>query len=195
MFYANKPDTKAKFIEGYTPRDYLTHWLSQWVHDYGIDGFRVDTAKNVELPAWQQLKTQASAALHEWKQANPDKALDDSPFWMTGEAWGHGVMKSDYYRYGFDAMINFDYQEQAAKAVDCLAEMGPVWQQMADKMQDFNVLSYLSSHDTRLFREGGDKAAELLLLSPGAVQIFTAMNPLVPSAPPAPTRCKAPVQI
>ncbi len=39
-------------------------------------------------------------------------------------------------------------------------------------MQDFNVLSYLSSHDTRLFREGGDKAAELLLLSPGAVQIF-----------------------
>ncbi|WP_042845894.1 alpha-amylase, partial [Salmonella enterica] len=172
VFYANKSDTKAKFIEGYTPRDYLTHWLSQWVHDYGIDGFRVDTAKNVELPAWQQLKTQASAALHEWKQANPDKALDNSPFWMTGEAWGHGVMKSDYYRYGFDAMINFDYQEQAAKAVDCLAEMGPVWQQMADKMQDFNVLSYLSSHDTRLFREGGDKAAELLLLSPGAVQIF-----------------------
>lgn len=93
------------------------------MHDYGIDGFRVDTAKNVELPAWQQLKAQASAALHEWKQANPDKALDDSPFWMTGEAWGHGVMKSDYYRYGFDAMINFDYQEQAAKAVDCLAEM------------------------------------------------------------------------
>lgn len=114
---------------------------------------------------------------------------------MTGEAWGHGVMKSDYYRYGFDAMINFDYQEQAAKAVDCPAGMGPVWQQMADKMQDFNVLSYLSSHDTRLFREGGDKAAELLLLSPGAVQIFTAINPLVPSAPPAPTRCKAPVQI
>ncbi|PWD20537.1 alpha-amylase, partial [Salmonella enterica] len=172
VFYANKPDTKAKFIEGYTPRDYLTHWLSQWVHDYGIDGFRVDTAKNVELPAWQQLKTQASAALREWKQANPDKALDDSPFWMTGEAWGHGVMKSDYYRYGFDAMINFDYQEQATKAVDCLAEMGPVWQQMADKMLDFNVLSYLSSHDTRLFREGDDKAAELLLLSPGAVQIF-----------------------
>lgn len=72
--------------------------------------------------------------------------------------------------------------------------MGPVWQQMTDKMQDFNVLSYLSSHDTRLFREGGDKAAELLLLSPRGADL-TAMNPLVPSAPPAPTRCKAPVQI
>ena len=171
-FYQHKPDTHAKAIAGYTPRDYLTHWLSQWVRDYGIDGFRVDTAKHVELPAWQQLKTQASAALAEWKKANPDKALDDKPFWMTGEAWGHGVMQSDYYRHGFDAMINFDYQEQAAKAVDCLANMDVTWQQMAEKLQDFNVMSYLSSHDTRLFREGGDKAAELLLLAPGAVQLF-----------------------
>ncbi len=171
-FYQHKPDTHAKAIAGYTPRDYLTHWLSQWVRDYGIDGFRVDTAKHVELPAWQKLKTQASAALAEWKKANPDKALDDKPFWMTGEAWGHGVMQSDYYRHGFDAMINFDYQEQAAKAVDCLANMDVTWQQMAEKLQDFNVLSYLSSHDTRLFREGGDKAAELLLLAPGAVQLF-----------------------
>ncbi|WP_260861937.1 alpha-amylase [Citrobacter sp. Marseille-Q6884] len=172
VFYQNKPDTRATAIAGYTPRDYLTHWLSQWVRDYGIDGFRVDTAKHVELPAWQQLKTQASAALAEWKRANPDKALDDKPFWMTGEAWGHGVMQSDYYRHGFDAMINFDYQEQAAKAVDCLATMDLTWQQMAEKLQDFNVLSYLSSHDTRLFREGGNKAAELLLLAPGAVQVF-----------------------
>lgn len=172
VFYKNKMDTHAKAIDGYTPRDYLTHWLSQWVRDYGIDGFRVDTAKHVELPAWQQLKTEASAALREWKKANSDKALDDKPFWMTGEAWGHGVMQSDYYRHGFDAMINFDYQEQAAKAVDCFAQMDTTWQQMAEKLQDFNVLSYLSSHDTRLFREGGNKAAELLLLAPGAVQIF-----------------------
>ncbi|MEB0950983.1 alpha-amylase [Citrobacter sedlakii] len=172
VFYRHKTDTHAKAIDGFTPRDYLTHWLSRWVRDFGIDGFRVDTTKHVELPAWQQLKTQARAALVEWKKANPDKALDDKPFWMTGEAWGHGVMQSDYYRHGFDAMINFDYQEQAAKAVDCLAAIDPTWQQMAEKLQSFNVLTYLSSHDTRLFREGGSNAAELLLLTPGAVQIF-----------------------
>lgn len=67
-FYRHKPDTAAKEIAGYTPRDYLTHWLSQWVRDYGIDGFRVDTAKHVEPDAWQQLKTQATAALAEWKK-------------------------------------------------------------------------------------------------------------------------------
>lgn len=172
IFYRHKPDTNAKEIAGYTVRDYLTHWLSQWVRDYGIDGFRVDTAKHVEKASWQQLKEQSVSALAEWKKANPQKKLDDAPFWMTGESWGHGVMKSDYYNSGFDAMINFDYQEQAAKAVNCLANMDVTWQQMSAKLQDFNVLSYLSSHDTRLFREGGPRAAELLLLAPGAVQIF-----------------------
>ncbi len=73
VFYKNKTDTHAKAIDGFTPRDYLTHWLSQWVRDYGIDGFRVDTAKHVELPAWQQLKTEASAALREWKKLTPTK--------------------------------------------------------------------------------------------------------------------------
>lgn len=81
-------------------------------------------------------------------------------------------MQSDYYRHGFDAMINFDYQDQAAKAATCMANIDLTWQQMADKLQSFNVLSYLSSHDTRLFREGGTTAAELLLLAPGVVQIF-----------------------
>lgn len=172
VFYQHKPDTAAKAIAGFTPRDYLTRWLSQWVRDYGIDGFRIDTAKHVELPAWQQLKTEATEALAQWKKANPGKSPDNGPFWMTGEAWGHGVLKSTYYQNGFDAMINFDYQDQAAKAVDCLANIDLTWQQMADKLQNFNVLSYLSSHDTRLFREGGSEAAELLLLAPGAVQIF-----------------------
>lgn len=172
VFYQHKPDTKAKAIDGFTPRDYLTHWLSDWVREYGIDGFRVDTAKHVDMATLQQLKTQATQALAEWKQANPQKKRDDAPFWMTGEAWGHGVMESSYYRHGFDAMINFDYQEQAAKAADCFASIDLTWQQMAEKLQSFNVLSYLSSHDTRLFREGDQRAAELLLLTPGAVQIF-----------------------
>jgi alpha-amylase len=97
------------------------------------------------------------------EKANPDKALDNAPFWMTGEAWGHGVMQSDYYRHGFDAMINFDYQDQAAKATSCLANIDLTWQHMAEKLQDFNVLSYLSSHDTqpvpRRRQHGGGAAA------------------------------------
>lgn len=172
LFLQHKAHSGAKTIAGYTVRDYLTHWLSQWVRDYGIDGFRVDTAKHVDKATLKQLKEQASAALVAWKQAHPDTKIDNAPFRMTGEAWGHGVMRSDYFDNGFDSMINFDYQEQAASAVNCLAGIDSVWQTMASQLQNFNVLSYLSSHDTRLFREGGQRAAELLLLTPGAVQIF-----------------------
>ncbi len=146
------------------------------------------------MDAWQQLKTQATAALAEWKKANPDKALDAAPFWMTGEAWGHGVMQSDYYRHGFDAMINFDYQDQAAKAATCMANIDLTWQQMADKLQSFNVLSYLSSHDTRLFREGGTTAAELLLLALAPCRFSMATNHRARSAPPARTRCRVPAR-
>ena len=180
VFYRNKPDTAAREIPGATPRDYLVTWLSQWVRDYGIDGFRVDTAKHVEKPTLALLKTRSTEALKQWKAANPSKAPDDAPFWMTGEAWGHGVMKSDYYANGFDAMINFDFQDQAAAALNCFANIDATYQQMAEKMQDLNVLSYLSSHDTRLFFAADAKgslplqqrAADLLLLAPGAVQIY-----------------------
>ncbi|CAI2492192.1 alpha-amylase [Serratia plymuthica] len=180
LFYRHKPDTAAQDIPGATTRDYLTTWLSQWVRDYGIDGFRVDTAKHVEKPTLALLKQRATAALAQWKAANPHQALDDAPFWMTGEAWGHGVMKSDYYQNGFDAMINFDFQDQASQALSCFSSIDATYQQMADKLQDFNVLSYLSSHDTRLFFASDAKgslplqqrAADLLLLAPGAVQIY-----------------------
>ncbi|MCV6071726.1 alpha-amylase family glycosyl hydrolase, partial [Escherichia coli] len=76
-----------------TPREHLITWLSDWVRDYGIDGFRVDTAKHVEMEAWAELKASTTQALAEWKQNHPDKALDDLPFWMTGEVWAHSVVK------------------------------------------------------------------------------------------------------
>ena len=43
-FFANKPDTRVKTIEGFTVRQYLVKWLTDWVREYGIDGFRCDTA-------------------------------------------------------------------------------------------------------------------------------------------------------
>lgn len=104
-------------------------------------------------------------------------------------------MQSDYYRHGFDAMINFDYQEQAAKAVDCLADMDLTWQQMAEKLQNFNVLSYLSSHDTRLFREGASARRSCSCWRRAACKSITGMSLSVHSGQQAPTRCRAPVRI
>ncbi len=183
VFYKNKPDTKAVEIEGYTPRQYLVKWLSDWVAEYGIDGFRVDTAKHVELDAWAELKEASTQALADWKAANPDKKVDDKPFWMTGEVWGHSVEKTDYHTQGgFDSVINFSFQDDAKAGVDCFAYMEPVYAKYATAINsdpEFNVLSYLSSHDTALFY--GTRANTLaeqkaagtsLMLAPGAVQIY-----------------------
>ncbi|MBR0573652.1 MULTISPECIES: alpha-amylase [Pasteurellaceae] len=175
-FFAKK-ETNAKNLDNAKVRDYLITWLSDWVRKYGIDGFRVDTAKHVEKSTWLALKNASSKALKEWQKNHKNFGNN---FWMTGEAWGLGVMKNDYYQNGFDAMINFDFQNEAQKSLDCFANIGETYQLMSNKLTDFNVLSYLSSHDTELFFDKASKqdlnkqkiAGSLLMLSPGAVQIY-----------------------
>lgn len=158
-----------------TPRYHLVKWLTDWVRAYGIDGFRIDTAKHVELPAWQALKAEATKALAEWKAANPGKAVDDRPFWMTGEVWGHGVERSAYFDHGFDAVINFDFQPIAG-ALDDPDALDSLYAAYAGRLNadpSFNVLTYVSSHDTHLFdRDDLIDAGTRLFLLPGAVQIF-----------------------
>ncbi|MBP6411261.1 MAG: hypothetical protein KA313_09195, partial [Pseudarcicella sp.] len=73
-----------------TPRNHIVKWLTDWVREYGIDGFRIDTYKHVEPEAWGVLNTQAAQALNEWKIANPTKKLDNTPFWSVGEDYGAG---------------------------------------------------------------------------------------------------------
>ncbi|WP_051333493.1 alpha-amylase [Aliagarivorans marinus] len=181
-FYQNKPDTKAVEIPGATVRDYLITWLSDWVREYGIDGFRADTVKHVEPEAWLELKLAASRAFEDWKQANPDKVLDDNPFWMTGEFWGQGINHSPLYAKGFDSLINFSFQEDdASKGVGCLAEMQSTYQRYADVLggREEQVLSYISSHDTKLAYGSISKTPEqhqqlgtAFALLPGAIQVF-----------------------
>lgn len=156
-----------------TVRNHLIKWITDWVREYGIDGFRVDTAKHVQLEAWDELKVESNIALQEWKDNNPDKKLDDNDFWMTGEVWGHGVGKSEYFDNGFDSVINFDFQKSLQPN---LSNLEAIYSDYANKINsdpDFNVLSYISSHDTTLFdRSNMINGGTGLLLAPGAVQIF-----------------------
>ncbi len=155
-----------------TPRNHIVKWLTDWVREFGVDGFRIDTAKNVELDAWKTLKEQSVSALREWKEKNPSKKLDDLDFWMVAEAYGHGFYKDDYYYNGFDAVINFDFR----KAVENQSNLENMFSSYASKLNSdpsFNVLNYISSHDDAMFdRNNLYYAADALLLSPGAAQIF-----------------------
>jgi len=172
-----KKDTAAVDLPNTTVRGYLVKWLTGWVREYGIDGFRCDTAKHVELPAWLELKQTGTAALADWKARNPAKKIDDAPFWMVGEVFPHGVDRDAYFDNGFDSLLNFDFQDRKLEDSSGLERL---YADYASRLADgrangksFDVLSYISSHDTKLYpRDHLIDAGSALLLAPGGVQIF-----------------------
>lgn len=171
-FLRQKTDTRAFELPNTTVRGYLVKWLTDWVREYGIDGFRADTVKHVEPAAWAELKTAANAALVDWKARNPTKKIDDEPFWMVGEYWGQGPERSALHQAGFDALINFEFQkegQQFAKPEALFSRYG----KLLSGQPGYSTLSYLSSHDTELFnRNKLEEGGAALMLAPGGVQIY-----------------------
>ena len=168
----------AKYGESNTVTGYLSTWLSEWVREYGVDGFRCDTAKHVDKASWNQLKQACVSALREWRSNNKGKVGADwkEDFWMTGEHWDHGVGYDTYYSEGgFDSMINFAVTGGGALASGSVANTYQGYADQINTKEGFNVLSFMSSHDETLTR--GDEntmlynAAAFLLL-PGGIQIF-----------------------
>ena len=164
-----------------TVRNHMVAWYAQWVEEYGIDGFRCDTAKHVEKESWKALSEACTKALENWRADNPDAtgADWDEDFWMTGEHFGQLLVENDYYTNGFDSMINFAFSPTAAGGADNgmlkAKEINKVYQSYADtinKNDNFNALTYISSHDTGLCRKDLNYQAAALLLLPGGVQIF-----------------------
>ncbi|ELK8599764.1 alpha-amylase [Vibrio vulnificus] len=172
------PGTRVVARDNYTVSDYLIEWQTDWVKRFGIDGYRVDTVKHVEGEVWQRLKQEATKSLDAWRKANGQSG---APFWMMGEVWGHSAYRSPYFDDGFDALINFDMQKKLDKGAACFSQMADTYRDYANtiaQQSDFNPVSYMSSHDTELFFSRFKdyavqrNAANALLLSPGAVQIY-----------------------
>lgn len=167
-----------------TPVNYVLKWLVDFIEDYGIDGYRVDTVKHTESFVWKRLWEQANKAHKKWKKANPEAVLDDSEFYMVGEvynfyasggrAYDYGDQKIDFFDDAFTSLINFDFKGDANKSYE---EIFTKYDQLnRSAFAGKGVVNYLSSHD-----DGGpfDKerkrpfeAGTKLLLSPGAAQIY-----------------------
>lgn len=151
----------------------ITYWLQSWVRKYGVDGFRCDTAKHVDLSSWKTLKNACVEALDDWKTKNPTKALDSTPFWMTGEVWDHGVYKDAYYTDGgFDSIINFSTQGAGLFSQSNVANTYNTFASKINSDPNFNVLSYISSHDSVLARGNSIYNGSAFLLCPGGIQTY-----------------------
>ena len=172
------------------PKYYLVKWLTDWVRDYGIDGFRVDTAKHVDPELWGLLKREAAIALADWRARNPDRLAGDRPFYMVGEVFNHGLLANghtvgaaydygdrvvDFADHGFDGTINMGFPSHLRMPIPALfrafdAELA------TGAFAGRATLNYLASHDDMgphdPARADHFAAAEALLLAPGGAQIY-----------------------
>jgi len=164
---------------GLPPADYISKWLTAWVEEFGINGFRIDTAKHVEIERWEELKERTNEALQTFRENNPELpgASFKEDFFFLGEVWGQGLNRNYYYDQGFDALINFTFQGERRDGPAYFPDRMPrIFENYADSINevgDFTVLSYLSQHDTSLYpRDRLEEGGTYLMLLPGMVKIF-----------------------
>lgn len=150
------------------PAVWIEKWLAAWVEEFGIDGFRCDTAKHVDMYRWGELKALCKTALSTWRASDrcDEYAKDwDEEFWMTGECfgWKYGNGGAWFSTGGFDTMIDFSSNGGSFSSL-------PNW---TDRTGNRQGLLYISSHDTSLGR--GSNQLEIgtqFVLMPGPIQIY-----------------------
>ena len=166
------------------PRYYLIKWLTDYVRVLGIDGFRVDTVKHTEEYVWASLYEQADFAFDQWKEAHPEKVLDDNHFFMVGEVYNYfisggrefdfGDKKVDFFDYGFKSLINFDLKTDATNEYEQIFVKYDTL--LNNELKGVSVLNYLTSHDDGSpfdpQRTKTYEAATKLLLTQGASQVY-----------------------
>jgi alpha-amylase len=166
------------------PRYYVIKWLTDWVREFGFDGYRMDTAKHFGEAVSAELKREAELALADWRRTHPDPVRGSLPFYLMGEVYGYepsqgraysfGDRSVDFFSHGYDGLINFGFKSERGS-------LDEVYSRYAATLHDgalggVSILNYISSHD-----DGGpydrDRSQPLdagtrLLLAPGGAQIY-----------------------
>ena len=167
------------------PRYYVIKWLTDWVREFGIDGYRVDTAKHFGETVSAELKNEAERAFADWKQAHPTQILDSLPFYMVGEVYGYGVgtersynfgdRSVDFFAHGYDALINFGFKAEIAGSLDAVFTKYSTALREGS-LRGVAILNYITSHDDGspydVIRADPMGAGTRLLLAPGGAQIY-----------------------
>ena len=167
------------------PRFYIMKWLTDYITEFGIDGYRADTVKHTEENVWSEFKTECDYAFAQYKKNNPEKVLDNNPFYLVGEVYNYGISGGKYYDFGdkkvnyfdnmFTSQINFEFKWNVKQMPekDVFTKYDAILQ---NELKGFSVLNYLTSHDDgQPFdkeRKLPFKTATMLLLTSGASQVY-----------------------
>lgn len=167
------------------PRFYIMKWLTDYITEFGIDGYRVDTVKHTEAFVWQEFKKECDYAFSEFKKNNPKKVLDSNDFYLVGEVYNYNISagksfdfgdkKVNYFDNSFNSLINFELKWNAAQLpIDSLfTKYAKI---LSSDLKGYGVLNYMSSHDDDKpfdsIRVKPFETATKLLLCPGTSQVY-----------------------
>ena len=166
------------------PRFYIMKWLTDYITEFGIDGYRVDTVKHTEEYVWQEFKNECDYAFAEFKKNNPEKVLDENEFYLVGEVYNYVISNGKAFDFGdktvnyfdkaFNSLINFEIKWNAKQMVakDVFQKYDSL---LNSELKGYGVLNYMTSHDDgQPFdkeRQNPYKTATMLLLTPGTSQV------------------------
>ncbi|GGU78230.1 1,4-alpha-glucan branching enzyme [Streptomyces filipinensis] len=135
----------------WTERPEVVHGMEKiyerWVKDFAVDGFRIDTVKNVGMGFWTQWATalDAYAAAHGRKN-----------FFMFGETYATDTnVTSPYVTQGrLDATLDFPFQDaarsyasQGGSAQKLASVFGDDYKYTTDKANAYEQVTFLGNHD------------------------------------------------
>lgn len=168
------------------PRFYIMKWLTDYITEFGVDGYRVDTVKHTEEHVWQEFRKECDYAFNEYKKNNPDKVLDDNNFYLVGEVYNYGISGGQMFDFGdkkvnyfepesFHSLINFEFKWNS-KEMDYEPLFKRYSEVLNNELENFGTMNYLSSHDDGspfdASRQKPYETANKLLLSPGTSQVY-----------------------
>ena len=119
----------------------------RWVRDFGIDGFRIDTVKHVDMDFWTQWATALDAYAAKQGRKN---------FFMFGEVYSADTsITSPYVTQGrLDATLDFPFQDaarsyasQGGSAQKLAALFGDDYKYTTDKANAYEQVTFLGNHD------------------------------------------------
>ena len=169
---SNLPDFKT---EDPAVSAQLVKWQTQWVKDFGIDYFRVDTVKHVENDTWAELKNALTEVDSDFKMIGE---YAGGGYASNGNTLGTGEMDSD---------LDFDFNDQAANFVK--GNISSIENFLASRNSALNNTymtgQFLGSHDEDGFKQklldGGMKedAATAASMVAASLQITAKGQPVI----------------
>ncbi|MEU6812743.1 pullulanase-type alpha-1,6-glucosidase [Streptomyces sp. NPDC046831] len=156
--YAGESTTHGDFSgldDLWTERPEVVHGMERiyqrWVGDFGIDGFRIDTVKHVNMEFW----TQWATALDRYAAAHGRKN-----FFMFGEVYSADTnVTAPYVTQGrLDATLDFPFQDaarayasQGGSAKRLAGVFGDDYKYTTDKANAYEQVTFLGNHDMGRF--------------------------------------------